>query len=103
MKTTQAQLIAKIQEHLEDGGVSVTKTQVQAVLRGLGLVVLEELEDGQDVSLPDIGTLKLVHRAARTGRNPQTGASLHIPERYSVRLTPSKRVNEILNQPLINA
>lgn len=102
MKTTQAQLISKIQQHLDDAGVSITKNQVQAVLRGLGVAVLEELEDGQDVTLPDIGTLKLAHRAARTGRNPQTGESIQIPERYSLRLRPSKRANEILNQYLEN-
>lgn len=100
MKTTQAQVIDKIEQHLDDAGLLITHKQIQAVLRCLSIVVLEELEDGQDVPLSDIGTLKLTRRAARAGRNPQTGEPIQIPERYSLRLRPSKRVNEVLNQHL---
>ena len=34
---------------------------------------------GDSVSLVGFGTFSVRHRAARDGRNPQTGAPMHIP------------------------
>ncbi len=39
------------------------------------------LKKGDTVTLIGFGTFKTAKRAARTGRNPQTGASLQIPAR----------------------
>ena len=37
------------------------------------------LGSGDSVSLVGFGTFSVRHRAARDGRNPQTGAPMHIP------------------------
>ena len=37
------------------------------------------LASGDSVSLVGFGTFNVRHRAAREGRNPQTGAAMHIP------------------------
>ena len=47
---------------------------VDAVLGGIG----DALGRGDSVSLVGFGTFSVRHRAAREGRNPQTGASMHI-------------------------
>ena len=47
---------------------------VDAVLGGIG----DALGNGDSVSLVGFGTFSVRHRAAREGRNPQTGASMHI-------------------------
>jgi DNA-binding protein HU-beta len=47
---------------------------VDAVLGGIG----NALGNGDSVSLVGFGTFNVRHRAAREGRNPQTGASMHI-------------------------
>ena len=47
---------------------------VDAVLGGIG----NALGKGDSVSLVGFGTFSVRHRAAREGRNPQTGASMHI-------------------------
>ena len=47
---------------------------VDAVLGGIG----NALGNGDSVSLVGFGTFSVRHRAAREGRNPQTGASMHI-------------------------
>ena len=39
------------------------------------------LKKGDSVTLIGFGTFKVSQRAARTGRNPQTGAELKIPAR----------------------
>lgn len=43
--------------------------------------VTKELKKGGQVSLVGFGTFKTVHRAARQARNPQTGATVHVPAR----------------------
>lgn len=47
---------------------------VSAVLDAIGA----ELEKGEKVSFPGFGTFEVRERAARTGRNPQTGAEIQI-------------------------
>jgi len=47
---------------------------VDAVLGSVG----DALGNGDSVSLVGFGTFSVRHRAARMGRNPQTGASMHI-------------------------
>ena len=47
---------------------------VDSVLGGIG----DALGSGDSVSLVGCGTFSVRHRAAREGRNPQTGASMHI-------------------------
>lgn len=47
---------------------------VEAVLA----VVAGELARGEAVTLPGFGTFEVRHRAARKGRNPQTGAEIDI-------------------------
>ena len=48
---------------------------VDAVLDGIS----GALGNGDSVSLVGFGTFSVRHRAARDGRNPQTGAPMHIP------------------------
>ena len=47
---------------------------VDAVLGSVG----DALENGDSVSLVGFGTFSVRHRAARMGRNPQTGATMQI-------------------------
>ena len=47
---------------------------VDAVLGSVG----DALGDGDSVSLVGFGTFSVRHRAARMGRNPQTGATMQI-------------------------
>lgn len=59
-------------------GTGQTKKDVDQVLNHLGMAVTHALKTGGDVTLPGIGKLSVNKRAARTGRNPQTGAEIKI-------------------------
>ncbi|CAN5719425.1 HU family DNA-binding protein [soil metagenome] len=41
--------------------------------------ITEALQGGDKVSLTGFGTFEVRDRAARTGRNPQTGAEMQVP------------------------
>ena len=69
----KAELIAKISED-----VGITKTQAGAKLDSFTEAVAKTLKKGDKVTLVGFGTFSVSKRAARNGRNPQTGATIKI-------------------------
>jgi len=57
----------------------LTKVDSGKALDALVSVVSEALSRGEKVTWTGFGTFEVRSRAARMGRNPQTGAPLHIP------------------------
>lgn len=43
-------------------------------------IIAVELDAGRSITITGFGTFDTRHRAARRGRNPQTGAPIQIPE-----------------------
>lgn len=54
------------------------KATAARAVEGLLSAVASALKDGQQVALPGFGTFEVKARAARQGRNPQTGAAIEI-------------------------
>jgi DNA-binding protein HU-beta len=55
-----------------------SKSAVSSVLDALEATVTRAVANGDKVSLPGFLTFERGHRAARTGKNPQTGEALQI-------------------------
>lgn len=66
----------------------LTKVQVSSVLDELAALAYREAKEG--FLVPGIGKLVLVQRAARTGRNPATGATIEIPAKTVVKFRVAK-------------
>ncbi|WP_407945026.1 HU family DNA-binding protein [Paenibacillus albicereus] len=58
----------------------LTKRDVESVLNGFLGEVTEALASGDKVQLIGFGTFETRTRSGRTGRNPQTGQEITIPE-----------------------
>lgn len=56
----------------------MSKAQSKAALESILEGIKDSLKEGESVQLIGFGTFKTNHRAARTGRNPQTGAEIQI-------------------------
>ncbi|MBQ1286478.1 MAG: HU family DNA-binding protein [Aeriscardovia sp.] len=56
--------------------------------------LLECAQKGIDVRLAGYFSLERVERAARSGRNPQTGEAMEIPAREVVKLTAGKTLKD---------
>ena len=56
-----------------------TKKDAENFVNTFVEVVSEELKKGGDVKLIGFGNFEVKRRAARKGRNPQTGAEMKIP------------------------
>lgn len=57
---------------------SLTKTDAAQALDAVIAAVGEALKSGDSVTLVGFGTFSVKERAARTGRNPKTGAAIQI-------------------------
>ena len=69
----KGELVEKIAE-----GADISKAAAGRALDSLISTITNELASGGDVALVGFGTYKVNDRAARTGRNPQTGAEIQI-------------------------
>lgn len=59
-------------------GADISKAAAGRALDSMIGAVTESLQKGESVSLVGFGTFSVKERAARTGRNPQTGATIQI-------------------------
>lgn len=57
---------------------NLTKAAAAAAVNAYHAVVTEELANGGTIDLPGFGKFGVSERAAREGRNPQTGEMVHI-------------------------
>ena len=79
------------------GSVDVPKATVKKVLDGLIGSIEKALIDGDTVTLIGFGTFSLRSRAARVGRNPQTGEKLNIPASKAPAFKPGKAFKDAVN------
>ena len=69
----KTELVAAIAEQAE-----LSKKDAEKALKAFTDVVADELKKGGKVQLVGFGTFEVSERAAREGRNPQTGAVMPI-------------------------
>ncbi|CAM4113568.1 HU family DNA-binding protein [Vreelandella rituensis] len=74
-----------------------TKADAKAILDALPEIVATALREDGEIVLPGIGTLKKTQRAARSGRNPQTGEALEIAASTSASLKVTKPLKDAIS------
>ncbi|ASN53117.1 MULTISPECIES: HU family DNA-binding protein [Sinomonas] len=87
MAKNRSELVAEVA-----GKTSLSQTAVNGVLDALFEVFETSVANGEKVSIPGWLAVERTERAARTGRNPQTGAAIEIPAGYSVKLTAGSKL-----------
>ena len=85
----KSELIAKIAEDSE-----ITKTQANSALDSFISAVTKTLKGGGKVTLVGFGTFSVTKRAARNGRNPQTGALIKIKAKKIAKFKAGKDLSE---------
>ena len=83
-------------EHISQGS-GLNKTEASKALEATIETITQALSKGESVSIVGFGTFKVGHRAARTGRNPQTGESLQIAAANTARFTAGKALKDAIN------
>ena len=91
-RVNRTELVAAI---AEEAGIS--KKDADAALKAFVNTVEKELKAGGKVQLVGFGTFEVSKRAARTGRNPQTGEAMEISASKSPKFKAGKAFKDILN------
>ncbi|MEN8139780.1 MAG: HU family DNA-binding protein [Thermodesulfobacteriota bacterium] len=71
---------------------AISKAAAEKSLTALLESITNALSDGDKVTLVGFGTFSTSDRAARQGRNPQTGATIEIPARTIARFKPGSKL-----------
>ena len=76
------------------GSADVSKAVAKKVLDGIFQAIAKTLKNKGKVNVTGFGTFLVSKRQARTGRNPQTGASMKIPAMSVPRFKAGKGLKE---------
>ena len=88
----KTELIAAIAEQAE-----ISKKDAEKALKAFVDVVTEQLKEGEKVQLGGFGTFEVSERAAREGRNPQTGKTMKIAACKAPKFKAGKALKDAVN------
>ena len=89
----KTEFIAAVAEKAE-----ISKKDSEKALKAFVDVVTEQLKAGDKVQLVGFGTFEVSQRAARTGKNPQTGKAIHIPASKAPKFKAGKALKDTVNE-----
>ena len=88
----KTELVAAIAQKAE-----LSKKDAEKAVKAFTEVVAKELKKGGKVQLVGFGTFEVAKRAAREGRNPQTGATMKIKASKAPRFKAGKALKDAVN------
>ena len=89
----KTELIAAVAENAE-----LSKKDAEKALKAFVEVVTEELKKGEKIQLVGFGTFEVSERAAREGRNPQTGKTMKIEACKAPKFKAGKALKDAVNE-----
>lgn len=88
----KTELVASIAEKTQ-----LSKKDSEIALKAFIDVVSEQLKKGEKIQLVGFGTFEVSDRAARTGKNPQTGEVINIPASKAPKFKAGKALKDMVN------
>ena len=85
----KSELVSKVAE-----SAGLTKVAAEKTLKSVLDVIGKALANDETVTLIGFGSFSVTTRAARTGRNPQTGKEIKIAEKKVVKFSAGKNLKE---------
>lgn len=89
----KAELVGKIAT-----GADISEAAANRALNAAINTIIKAVTKGDDVQLIGFGTFKSSKRAARVGRNPQTGAEIKIPASKTIKFGAGKAFKDAINK-----
>ena len=89
----KTELVAAMAEQAD-----MTKKDAEKALTAFTEVVSKELKNGGKVQLVGFGTFEVAERAAREGRNPQTGETMTIEASKAPKFKAGKALKDMINE-----
>lgn len=76
----------------------LSKKDTEKALKAFTETVAAQLKKGNKIQLVGFGTFEVVKRAARTGKNPQTGKAIKIPASKAPKFKAGKGLKDTVNK-----
>ena len=89
----KTELVAAIAEQAE-----LSKKDAEKALKAFTDIVGAELKKGEKIQLVGFGTFEVSERAAREGRNPQTGEAMKISACKAPKFKAGKALKDAVNE-----
>jgi DNA-binding protein HU-beta len=80
-----------------ESATGLDRRQSESAVKAVVDAVITEIQSGAKVSIFGFGTFTPTSRAARVGRNPQTGAAVNIAASTGVKFSPATALKALLN------
>ena len=90
---TKAELVTMVAEKAD-----LTKKDAEKAISALVESISETLAKGEKIQLVGFGTFEVAERAARTGKNPQTGEAIKIPASKAPKFKAGKALKDTVNK-----
>ena len=78
--------------------LGTTKADAERAVEAMMESIVDGLKKGEDVSIAGLGIFKTKQRAARTARNPRTGAAVQVPATRVPKFQAAKALKEAVKQ-----
>jgi DNA-binding protein HU-beta len=86
---TKAEVISEVAKE-----ASITRWAAELAVNRIKDIIVSQVQHTGRFAMDGVGVFTLVERAARVGRNPQTGGPVKIPARKVVKFRPAKSFKE---------
>lgn len=86
---TQTQIVSALADK-----VGIKKTEAKAFFDAMADLATKEVKANGEFTVPGFGKLVKTTRKARDGRNPATGAVIHIPAKTTVKFRVGKAMKD---------
>ena len=87
---TKSELIARLAKHYP----RLTPKDVEVVVKTILNAMIASLVSGQRIEIRGFGSFELNHRPPRIGRNPKSGQTVQIPEKYRPHFKAGRELRE---------
>ncbi len=95
---TKSALIERICDtYRRKNGMELSPEDIDLAVRAVIDAMKDTLASGERIEIRGFGSFSLHHRKARVGRNPKTGASVGLSERYVPFFKPGKELRSRVN------
>jgi nucleoid DNA-binding protein len=75
------------------GGIS--NQEAQRIVDLIFTIIKRQLLNGEEIHIVGFGTLEVVERRSRRGRNPVTGEAIQLPARRALIFRPSRAIKSV--------